>query len=639
VIVYADNRLDTLIKKRGIPMRLIRLLPLIAVSFAGTMMLAGCTKPSSETASTAASKATAETADQFVERLNRELLDISKEVNAAGWTYNTYINQDTELLQAKAGERLQAFLTNAILESKRYDGQQLKPETRRAIDLLKLSATLPAPNDVAKRAELSRLSAKLEGMYGSAKYCPPGVAKDSPQCKDQGQLVNIMANSRKYDELLDAWTGWHNTSREMRDDYARIVQLGNEGASEIGYKDLGVLWRAGYDMPADDFSKVATHLWDQVKPLYNELHCYTRNRLQKTYGADKVQSGKPIPAHLLGNMWAQSWGEIYPLLEPYKGVNDLNVTAALKAQKYDEIRIARQAESFYTSLGFQALPDSFWKRSLLKQPKDRDVQCHASAWQLDGKDDVRIKQCIEPNQEELYTTYHELGHVFYYLSYMNQPFIFQAGAHDGVHEAIGDTINLSMTPAYLHQVGLAGVAKESKEAVINQQMKVALDKIAFLPFGKMIDEWRWRVFSGDIKPADYNKSWWKIREQYQGIAPPIVRGEENFDPGAKYHVAANVPYTRYFLSYIVQFQFHKALCEAAGFKGPLHECSIYGNKEAGKKYQAMLARGASQPWQDTLAELTGTREMDASAIIEYFDPLMSWLKEQNKGQQCGWGEN
>jgi peptidyl-dipeptidase A len=577
-----------------------------------------------------------ETADQFVERLNRELLELSKEGSAAGWAYATYINQDTELLQAKADERLKAYLSKAIAQSKRYDGQTLKPETRRAIDLIKLGAAIPAPDDASKRAELAKLSAKLEGMYGSAKYCRAGDNAGPESCKDQGQLVKIMAESHKYDELLDAWTGWHNTSRDMRDDYTRIVQLANEGAREIGYKDVGVLWRSGYDMPVDEFSTVATHLWDQVKPLYNELHCYTRNRLQKTYGADKVPNGKPIPAHLLGNMWAQSWGEIYPLVEPYKGVNDLDVTSALVKQKYDEIKITRQAESFYQSIGFAPLPETFWQRSMLKQPRDRDVQCHASAWQMDGGTDVRIKQCIVPTQEELFTIYHEMGHIYYDLSYMHQPFIFQGGAHDGVHEAIGDTINLSMTPAYLHQVGLAGVAKASKEAVINQQMKVALDKIAFLPFGKMIDEWRWRVFAGEIKPENYNSSWWKIREQYQGIAPPVARGEDNFDPGAKYHVAANVPYTRYFLSFIVQFQFHKALCEAAGHKGPLHECSIYGSKEAGKKYQAMLSHGVSQPWQDTLAELTGTREMDASAIIEYFAPLMGWLKEQNQGQQCGW---
>jgi peptidyl-dipeptidase A len=573
-----------------------------------------------------------ESADDFVVRLNKELLELGKEAGAAQWAYATYINQDTEFLAAKADERTKAYLSKAVAEAKRYDGQTLKPETRRAIDLIKLGATLPAPDNPEKRAELSKLSAKLEGVYGAAKYCPSGAES----CKDQGQLVNIMASSRKYDELLDVWTGWHNTSREMRGDYTRLVQLGNEGAAEIGYKDLSVLWRAGYDMPVDEFSQVATHLWDQVKPLYSELHCYVRGKLQTTYGADKVPNGQPIPAHLLGNMWAQQWGEIYPLVEPYKGVNDLDVTAALKAQKYDEVKITRQAESFYTSLGFPSLPESFWKRSLLKQPRDRDVQCHASAWQMDGKDDVRIKQCIEPNQEELFTVYHELGHVYYYLSYLDQPFIFQGGAHDGVHEAVGDTINLSMTPSYLHKVGLAGAAKESKEAVINNQMKVALDKIAFLPFGKMIDEWRWRVFSGEIKPEDYNKSWWAIRRQYQGIAPAMERGEEFFDAGAKYHIPASVPYTRYFLAFILQFQFHQALCEAAGYQGPLHECSIYGNKEAGKKFQAMLSHGASQPWQDTLAELTGKREMDASAIIQYFDPLMGWLKEQNQGKQCGW---
>jgi peptidyl-dipeptidase A len=601
----------------------MRTFRLTTTVLASAMLLVACSK---------APEPKVETADEFVARVNAEMLEWTKEVSAAGWAYNTYITQDTEYLQAKADERMKAYLSKTIAASKRYDGQTLKPETRRAIDLIKLTASLPAPDDAAKRTELSKIAAKLEGMYGSAKYCPQG----SDSCKDQGQLVKIMATSRKYDELLDAWTGWHNTSREMRSDYTRLVQLANEGASEIGYKNVGVLWRSGYDMPADDFSKVAAHLWEQVKPLYSELHCYTRARLQKTYGVDKVPNGKSIPAHLLGNMWAQSWGEIYPLLEPYKGVNDLDVTSALVKQKYDEIKITRQAESFYKSIGFQPLPETFWQRSMLKQPRDRDVQCHASAWQMDGATDVRIKQCIVPTQEELFTVYHEMGHLYYDLSYMHQPILFQAAAHDGFHEAIGDTINLSMTPTYLHQVGLTSAAKESKEAVINQQMKVALDKIAFLPFGKMIDEWRWRVFAGDIKPADYNASWWKIREQYQGVAPPIARSEDNFDPGAKYHVAANVPYTRYFLSYILQFQFHKALCDAAGYKGPLNECSIYGSTAAGKKYQAMLSHGASQPWQDTLAELTGTREMDASAIIEYFGPLMAWLKEQNKGQQCGW---
>jgi peptidyl-dipeptidase A len=396
------------------------------------------------------------------------------------------------------------------------------------------------------------------------------------------------------------------------------------------------MWRSGYDMPADEFAKESARLWGQVQPFYKDLQCYARGRLAKQYGEDKVPAGKPIPAHLLGNMWAQQWDAVYDLLEPYPGASNLDVDSALVKQGYDAVKMTRNAESFYKSLGFAPLPDKFWERSMLTQPRDRDVECHASAWEMNGKDDVRIKMCIRPTQEELKTIYHEMGHVYYFLAYQDQPRLFKNGAHDGFHEAIGDTVTLSMTPAYLAKIGLVPPAPESREAVINQQMKMALEKIAFLPFGKLIDEWRWQVFSGAVKPENYNSAWWALREKYQGVAPPVARTEADFDPGAKYHVPGNVPYTRYFLSFIIQFQFQKALCEAAGYKGPLSECSIFGSEEAGRKFQAMLARGQSQPWQDTMYELTGTRQMDASAILEYFAPLRAWLKQQNKGQQCGW---
>ena len=592
----------------------------------GLALLAGCSKAPVDSAQPK------ETADAFVARVNTEMKAAGKELSAAGFAYATFINQDTEFLNAKANERYLEYFGNAVEQSKAYEGQQLSPATARGIHLLKLGVSAPAPKDPAKRAEMTGITSKMEGMYGAAKYCPQGPES----CKDQTQLTDILATSRNYDELTDAWTGWHSTARPIRKEYVRFVELANEGARELGFADLGAMWRSGYDMPADDFTQEASRLWQQVSPLYGQLHCYVRGKLQKTYGAERVPSGKPIPAQLLGNMWAQQWAEIYPLVEPYPGVSDLNVTSALVKQKYDPVKITQSAENFYVSLGFPKLPQTFWERSLLKKPADRDVQCHASAWHMDSELDVRIKQCIEPTQEQLMTVYHELGHVFYYLSYKDQPFLFQSGAHDGFHEAIGDTVNLSMTPAYLHTIGLAGPAKQSQEAVINQQMKMALDKIAFLPFGKLIDEWRWKVFSGEVTPANYNAAWWQLREQYQGVAAPVPRTEEDFDPGAKYHIPGNTPYTRYFLSFILQFQFHKALCEAAGFKGPLSECSVYGNEEAGKRFREMLALGQSQPWQDTLEKLTGTRDMDASAIIEYFGPLQAWLEEQNKGQTCGW---
>jgi peptidyl-dipeptidase A len=596
-----------------------------ALGTAIVLAIAGCSR-------TEQPEQAREDAPAFVERINREMAERGHELGAAAFTYATYINPDTEFLNSKANERYLEYFSNAVEQAKAFEGQSLDSTSARAIKLLKLGVSAPAPKDPQKRAQLSALASKMEGMYGAAKYCPQGPES----CKDQIELTQIMAESRDYEALKEAWSGWHSTARPMREEYANFVELANEGARELGFSDLGAMWRSNYDMQPDEFTQEASRLWGQVKPLYGALHCYVRDRLQDTYGKDKVPSDKPIPAHLLGNMWAQQWAEIYPLVEPYPGVSDLDITAALKKQKYDAVRITRAAESFYVSLGFPKLPQSFWERSMLTKPADREVQCHASAWHMDANEDVRIKQCIEATQEELMTVYHELGHVYYYLAYKDQPYLFQSGAHDGFHEAIGDTVNLSMTPAYLHEIGLIGPVKRSDQSTINQQMKIALDKIAFLPFGKLIDEWRWKVFSGEVKPENYNAAWWELREQYQGVSAPVPRSEEDFDPGAKYHIPGNTPYTRYFLSFILQFQFHKALCEAAGHQGPLHECSVYGNEAAGRRFREMLAMGQSQPWQQTLEKLTGTREMDASAITEYFAPLLSWLEEQNKGKQCGW---
>jgi peptidyl-dipeptidase A len=589
--------------------------------------------PPAQPAQPAASSANTETAEQFVARINEEMADQSKELSAAGWVQATYITDDTQLLNARANERFLEYFSKAVEEAGRYEGQKLDPNSARSIELLKLGVAAPAPNDPVKRKELSEITSRMEAMYGEGKYCPKGPES----CKNLDDLEDILARSRQYDEITDAWVGWHTISKPMRKDYVRFVELANEGARTLGYKDLGTMWRSGYDMPPEAFEQETERLWGQVKPLYDQLQCYARGRLAKKYGEDKVPAGKPIPAQLFGNMWAQQWNKIYPdILEPYHGVANLDVDKALKAQKYDARRMAQSAETFYTSLGFPPLPATFWDRSMLTRPRDREVVCHASAWSMDGKDDVRIKQCIKPTEEDLATIYHELGHVFYYLSYRDQPYLYQSGANDGFHEAIGDTIVLSMTPGYLHTIKLVGDVKPSREAVINQQMKLAADKIAFLPFGKLIDQWRWGVFSGKIRPEDYNKAWWELRTKYQGIAPPVARTEEDFDPGAKYHIPANTPYTRYFLSFILQFQFHRALCEAAGFKGPLHECSIFGNREAGRRFEEMLALGQSKPWPEALEKLTGSRQMDASAIIDYFQPLMGWLKEENAGRKCGW---
>jgi peptidyl-dipeptidase A len=579
------------------------------------------------------STAPKETADEFVARANKESYELAVDGAETGWVQATYITKDTQAINARATERQLAYTTRISKAAKAYVGQPMSPATARAIHLMTLGSSQPAPDDPAKQAELAKILTKMDADYGESKFC----LKGPESCAGVDALGEQLAKTRNYDEALAIWTGWHNQGAKIRQDYQRFVELTNEGAAQLGYQDLGAMWRAGYDMSPDEFTAVAARLWDQVKPLYVALHCYSRAALAAKYGADKVRAGEPIPAHLLGNMWAQQWNRIYDdLLMPYPKVRVESADRALQAQKWDAVRMTRSAESFYTSLGFPALPATFYERSMLTRPKDREVLCHASAWDLNFTDDVRIKMCMVPTEEDLQTVYHELGHIYYDLSYQKQPFLFRYSAHDGFHEAIGDTVNLSVTPGYLNKIGLARAAKPSNEAVINAQMKLALDKIAFLPFGKVVDEWRWRVFSGEIKPADYNKSWWELRRRYQGIAPAVERDESQFDAGAKYHVPGNTPYTRYFLSFILQFQLQKALCDAASYKGPLHECSVFGNKEAGAKFQAMMAEGQSQPWQDTLEKLTGKREMDASVIIEYFQPLMKWLEERNRGQTCGW---
>ncbi|MDE0841346.1 MAG: M2 family metallopeptidase [Porticoccaceae bacterium] len=572
-----------------------------------------------------------ESAAEFVARIQAEGLLLSTELDAAFWVRNTYITPDTAILAAKAGERGLAFESRMVEQAKQYRDMPMDPVTARAIALMLRGSSAPAPNDPALQSELSEILTDMEGQYGSGSYCNP-----QGECRELQDLEKILAESRDYDELLDVWRGWREVSPPYREQYQRFVEIANRGARDVGYNNLAELWQGGYDMDSPSFVTESRRLWGQVEPFYEQLHCYVRDRLGSTYGTEKVPADGLIPAHLLGNMWSQSWENIYDLVEPYEDVSSLDVTAALVDQGYDERQMTEAAEGFFTSLGLPELPDSFYQNSMLKKPQDRNVVCHASAWDIANGEDPRIKQCVEITEEHFETLHHELGHIYYYLMYKDQPPVFKGGAHDGFHEAIGDTVTLSMTPAYLKEVGLIDTADESYEATINKQMKMALMKIAFLPFGKMIDEWRWQVFSGEIAPEDYNASWWKLRESYQGIAPPVTRTETNFDAGAKYHIPGNTPYTRYFLSFIMQFQFHQALCESAEYEGPLHECSIYNNKVAGQKLGDLLSMGQSQPWPEAMQAMTGQRAMDGSAIIDYFAPLNSWLVDKNKDLQCGW---
>lgn len=596
-----------------------------------SVALVGCGEATSTQESIAQEPAlTAKDAQAFLQAAQNDISKIQTPAAHAQWSYATNINVDTAAVSAYFDEVFSTKVANLAKEAAKFNDVAVDDDTRRQLDLLKNSLTMPPPANPEKAEKLAKIGSELSTIYGSGEYC-----LEDGTCKSLVEMSAEMATLRDPDTLLEYWQGWREVSVPMKPLYAEQVSLANEGAADLGFANVSEVWRGQYDMPADEFPKELDRLWSQVAPFYESLHCHVRAKLGEQYGEDIVPQDQPIPAHLLGNMWAQTWGNIYDIVKPEQELTVPDVTAALTSQGYDEIKMVKQAESFFSSLGFAPLPETFWERSMFQKPEGRDVQCHASAWDLDDKDDLRIKMCIQKTGEEFNVIHHELGHNYYQRAYKDQPLPYRNSANDGFHEAIGDTIALSITPKYLKQIGLIDEIPDASND-IGMLLKVALDKIAFIPFGLMVDQWRWKVLAGEVTPENYNTLWWELREKYQGVKAPIARDEDAFDPGAKYHVPANVPYTRYFLAHILQFQFHKALCDIAGDEGPLNRCSIYNSKEAGTALNSMLEMGMSQPWQNALETLTGSREMDASTIEAYFAPLKAWLDQQNNGRQCGW---
>ncbi|MBA3511642.1 M2 family metallopeptidase [Sphingomonas sp.] len=577
---------------------------------------------------------TAAAADAFVARAEKELDELSLYVNKSAWVNATYITEDTDWLASKAGAELTEAQVRLATEAARFDAVQgLSFDTRRKLDILKQGIVAPAENVPGAADELATLLTGLQSRYGKGR----GLYKGKPT--PGVDLEELMGTERNPELLKEMWVSWHNNvGRPMRTDYSRFVELSNAGARGLGYANTGAMWRSGYDMAPDEFAALTDKLWNEVKPLYDQLHCYTRAKLNQKYGNSVQPATGPIRADLLGNMWAQEWGGIYDIVAP-RGAGDIgyDLTDLLVAKKYTPEKIVKTGENFFSSLGFAPLPQTFWERSMITKPGDREVVCHASAWDIDNRDDIRIKMCTKVNADDFVTVHHELGHNYYQRAYKDQPILYKDSANDGFHEAIGDMIALSVTPEYLTQVDLLAenrVPPASKD--IGLLLRQAMDKVAFLPFGLMVDRWRWGVFSGETTPATYNQAWTDLRLRYQGITPPVTRAATDFDPGAKFHIPGNTPYTRYFLARILQFQFFEAACRQAGWTGPLHRCSFYNNKEVGRGLNAMLEMGKSRPWPDALEAFAGTREMSGRPLLAYFAPLQGWLQEQNRGKQCGW---
>jgi len=575
--------------------------------------------------------------EEFLANVELENKKDGPVIYSASWISSNFITYDSQKVIADYGTKSTLKSLERSREAASFDGLDTSKENQRMLNILKSSFVMPPPLDEELASELSEITTSLEAMYGSGEYC-----FDDEECYDLEAFESIIDNSRDPKELLRAWEGWHEIGKPMKPMYMRMVDIGNQGSVDLGYEGLSDLWFSKYDMPAEDFLDDTDRVWSEVKPLYDALHCHVRAKLNEHYGDEVISKTGPLPVHMLGNMWGQSWSNIYDLVYEEKPDSKyIDVTKIINEKSLSEIQMVEYAEDFFISMGFKPLPKTFWERSLFVKPRDRSVVCHASAWNLDpANNDLRIKMCIEKNEEDFITIHHELGHIFYYQAYNHIPTVFQAGANDGFHEAFGDLLTLSITPDYLVDIGFISEddAEEAKQDPIGLLMKQALDGVVIVPWALMLDKWRSGVFDGEIDESNLNSSWWSLREEYQGINTSYERSENYFDPGAKYHIPGNTPYTRYYLASIMQYQFHEALCNLIDYDGYLHECSIYGNKEAGDRIISTMAMGQSLPWQDAFENLTGSRQLSGKSIMNYYAPLKEWLDEENKNRTCGWSE-
>jgi len=539
-------------------------------------------------------------AKSFLETAEAQLSAGEALAERADWIRATNITLDTDWLSERLEADRTALTVSLAKEAGQFDGKVRDPVVARKLVILKRLALLPPPSDPGAAMELAEVSGRLSTRFATGSFTLDGkryTLKDA-------ELA--LARTRDPQESAAIWEGWRSITPPMREDYARMVSLANAGAQELGFKDLGAMWRAEYDISPDAFAHQIEALWAQIAPLYHELHCYARQRLNARFGDTVQPASGAIRADLTGNMWGQNWSAIWDVLAPGDWVAGFDLDHALQTHGYDARKMVRAAEGFYTSLGLQPLPATFWERSQFTRPEGREVDCNSSAWTVDQHDDVRVKLCLRGTGSEWTVVHHELGHDYYNLAYQGQPFLFREGANNGFHEGIGDFIALSaMTPAYLQRLGLETADLPAEKADLPFLLHQALDRIPLLAFALAMDEWRWGVFAGKIRPADYNRSWWSLVERYQGLRPPHPRPGDAFDVAAKYHITDNVPYMSYFMATVYLYQFQRAACRIAYTPGPLHRCSIYGNKKVGAKLEKMLASGRSLPTDQTLALFTG----------------------------------
>jgi len=581
----------------------------------------------------------------FIQTAEEELRQSAVRSTFASWNYESNITDATQKVSDRATEAASLLTKKLGKEAQKFDIAQIQNlDVKRKLKLMKNIGTAALPKQQLK--EFIELTTNMGKAYSTAKVLDRETGQKSLSLEPE--LTTILARSRDPATLRYYWEQWREQSgKKIRNMYHKYVGLYNQAAKANGFVDASLMKVSAYE--SDTFQQEMEDTWQGLRPLYQQLHAYVRTKLGEHYGPDVVPGRGPLPAHLLGNMWAQSWNNIADILRPFPTKPSINVTGEMIRQGWTPRKMFEKADDFFQSMGMDPMPPKFWSGSILEKPKDgRELTCHASAWDFYNGEDFRIKQCTRVNQEDFVTVNHEMGHVQYFLQYNNQSYLYRDGANPGFHEGVADILSLAVgTATYFQKLGLLGEEVDigDEETNINILFDMALERIAFLPFGYLVDKFRWDVYSGRTSLDNMNCHWWKLRHEIQGLAPPGPRDNSQFDAGAKYHVAGDVGYVRYFTAFIYEFQFYRALCLESGDyvpgdpKKPLHRCNFYGNTAAGDKLRAMLQMGASRPWMEAMEKMTGQRAMSTKAIREYFGPLETWLQQENRraGVEVGWG--
>ncbi|KAG9486097.1 hypothetical protein GDO78_008918, partial [Eleutherodactylus coqui] len=585
-------------------------------------------------------------AQKFLEEYQREAEPRSYQANLAQWEYNTNITTENADKMNAAAATWSEFYKNASDLSAQYPIDDVTNDTVK-LQLIYLgnkgSAILP--ND--KYARLNAILNEMSTIYSTQTVCSP----DGTRCLAfEPGLDQIMLDSTNYEERLWAWEGWRaEAGKKMRKLYEEYVDLENEAARLNGYQDYGDYWRGNYKTLTNDieYSYDGNDLLNDVNstfykilPLYKDLHAYVRSRLQEKYGSDYISSEGGLPAHLLGDMWGRFWTNLYPLVVPYPNTESIDVTDTMVAEKWTVDRMFKEAEKFFESVNLFRLNDNFWNNSMLQEPSDgRKVVCHPTAWDM-GMNDFRIKMCSKVNMEDFLTVHHEMGHIQYDMAYHHLPMLLRSGANEGFHEAVGEIMSLSAaTPEHLKSLQLLPSSFiETEETKINFLLRQALTIVGTLPFTYMLELWRWRVFSGEIPKDKWMQTWWDMKREMVGVVEPVGHDESYCDPAALFHVANDYSFIRYYTRTIYQFQFQDALCKIANRSNPLYSCDITNSTAAGDKLRSMLELGNSKPWTEALKSITGGTKIDVQPLLNYFEPLHTWLRNNNtaKNRTVGW---